>query len=231
MYNIKKEEIKTAKDSFLRRTGTLGTLDFFVDRFLDYAHDQDYKEKIKDLFEKFQVFLKDHVDQKDPNDKSAGEDIRYIVDSGVLFLMTNPMFSVHEFVDAGAMPSTKEAENFLLEMAIATTKGSQREKLLPYAAVVGYTLLQHLAKEAAFKIAVEKRLASMHDIVGANILKAFVKSEIAPQQKALVLCDQLESMGITIDANGKVNDPEKLLEQDDKSHQRIWKMRNNEPEN
>lgn len=224
-----KPEMKTAKDSFISKTTTLGMLDFYIDRFIDYAHDENYKESFKEQHDKFKVFLEEHKELKENNTRAAT--LKHITDCGTLFLMTNPIFSVHEFVEAGAMPTGKEIFQFLQEMHEATERGSQRHKILPYAAVVGYLIIQHFSETDEFEKAIQAKINKMHDIVGASILKAFIDHEKAPQDKAIMLADQLEKMGITIDIDGNVTDPENLLKQDKVLRDKIWEIRSNKPEN
>lgn len=203
-FNERREPV-TARDMCNQRMIAASTMQFIMDTFQEYASDEDnWKEKVAPVQVKFREFL-ELIAPGEPIDA------KLLVEKGLSFIMTNPMFSVHEYAAAGANLTKSEQVKFVKELHRVLETPAQRKQILVYIAACGYEVILHFMKEAEYVKAIEDKKASLTEIIGATLVKAAVHKQSEPWLKALRMLEKLEEHEIVIDKEGKVSDPRGIL--------------------
>lgn len=202
-----KENLKEnlAVDVFQRRLHNAHTFQFMLGKFKDYA---DMNNNWRGNIQEYMIKFRDFVNVTDPELNFENLSVSDIIKKGILFLYTVPVFSTHEFAAMGAPLTPKEHMNFVKELIEVVNKPSALKQLYPYLAAVGYKIILHTrATEPAFVKEVEKRKQELTEEISASVLQEVTDMKKTAIEKAVMLCNKLNDIDVTIDSEGNVNDP------------------------
>lgn len=202
------QDPKTAQEVLLKKMHAIMTLDFILERFTDFiVKDKNWREKLKPLQKEFQ----DYLDVTAPGEEPTAS---VMVDHGLMFMATHPMFGASEYIKLGAILTDAEKKKFAKELKAAIERPSKSQHILPYIAAVGYTLITLLLKEDNLREQVEKKRAEITEMLAVGLVKTVIKDISAPIIRGIRMIEKLEEAGITIDNEGGVTDEKGLLKKE-----------------
>jgi hypothetical protein len=192
-----KSEIITAEDKLRKRMTRYMTVQFLIERLIEYSNDSsDWEEKLKPIQEKY----KEYCIGQDPDGKLR---MAAMLGNSLAFVATHPLFTNHEFAEAGARFTDSELKQFTTELHQVIKQPSKRVQIMPYIAAAGLTIIQYTREnDADFAVEVEKRRAGLTEIISASLLKSKLMAAEEKLEKALLVNQQLTQAGLIVDKDG-----------------------------